>query len=128
MNSNMYRQCRITDLIILSMYISKPSIIGTHQCLHHPHALCTEVSHTLVYTESPLSLHLLHHHIQSDESPSATHTCTAVHQQWLVQGDRVQFTHMTNETDDRHDIVWYSMIWPGSIVELSDSQWILIWC
>ena len=70
---------------------------------------------------SVLSLHLLHHHIQSDESASAAHTCTAVDQQWLVLGGWEQFTDMTNEPDDRHDIVWNSVIWPGSVVELSIS-------
>ena len=51
-------------------------------------------------TEGVFSPHLLHHHIQSDESASAAHTCTAVDQQWLVLGGWEQFTDMTNGPDD----------------------------
>ena len=87
--------------------------------LHHLHSLCAEVTNTLADTEDVLSPHLLHHHIQSDVSASAAHTSTAVDQQWLVLGDREQFTDVTNEPDDRHDIVRNSVIWPGSVVELS---------
>ena len=92
--------------------------------LHHLHSLCAEVTNTLADTEGVLSPHLLHHHIQSDESAGAAHTSTAVDQQWLVLGDREQFTDVTNEPDDRHDIIRNSVIWPGSVVKLSHWHWL----
>ena len=77
---------------------------------------------TVMNAESALSLHLLHHHIQSDECTSATYSCTAVYQQWVFKGGRAEFTHITNETDERHGIFWRAMIWLGSVVKLSHFQ------
>ena len=96
--------------------------IHTYRCLHHLHALCTQLPHTLAHTESALGPHLLQHHVQSDEGARATHTRTAVHQQGLVQGDRVKLTHTTDEVVDRHEVLWHAVIRPGSVVELSDCQ------
>ena len=97
-----------------------------YQSLDHLHTLCSQISNVLADTEGGLSLHLLHHHIQSDESPGATHTCTAVYQQWCVLGGGEQFTDMTNDPYDRHEIVWNSVIWPGCVVELSHCHWLFL--
>ena len=110
----------------ISTNVDLHALRATYQSLHHVHTLGTEVPNTLVYTESGLGLHLLHHHIQSDESASAPNTCTAVYQQWLVQEDGELFAHMTYETDERHDILRNTMIWPCSVVELSHCQWFLM--
>ena len=99
------------------------TLLYTYIRLNHLHALCSEVPNALVDTESGLSLHLLHHHIQSNESAGATDTCTAVDKQWLFLGDGEEFSDVANETDDRHDIVWNSVIRPSSVVELSHYHW-----
>ena len=91
----------------------------SYQSLDHLHALFSEMFDTLADTEGALCLHLLHHHVQSDEGAGATNTCTAVDQQWPVLGGWEHFTDVTDEPDDRHDIVGDSVIWPGSVVELS---------
>ena len=70
-------------------------------------------------TDTGLSLHLLHDDVQQDECPRTTHPCTAVDQQWLLVGDGVQFTDVTDEGNERHDIVWYSMIRPRRVVEMT---------
>ena len=97
---------------------------NAYQCLDHLHSLFTEVTDTLADTECTLCLHLLHHHVQGDEGASATHSCTAVYQQWWVLGGREEFADVTNEADDGHDVVRNSMIWPGCVVELSHCHWL----
>ena len=67
-------------------------------------------------TDTGLSLHLLHDDVQQDQCPRTTHPRTAVDQQWLLLGDGVQFTNVTNEANERHDIVGHSMIRPGCVV------------
>ena len=79
---------------------------------------------TLADTEGALSPHLLHHHVQSYESASAAHTSTAVDQQWRILGGWEQFTDVTDEPDDCHHIVRNSVVWPGSVVELSHCHWL----
>ena len=88
--------------------------------LHHLHALGTQFPEALVHTESALCLHLLHHHIQEDKGPRAAHPRTAVHQQWLVQGDGVLLTHTTDKPDEGHDILRHPVVRPASVVELGD--------
>ena len=73
-----------------------------------------------MHTESALCLHLLHHHVQEDKGPRAAHPRTAVHQQWLVQGDGVLLTHTTDKPDEGHDILRHPVVRPASVVELGD--------
>ena len=70
-------------------------------------------------TDTVLSLDLLHDDVQQDECPRTTHPSTAVDQQWLVVGDGVQFTDVTDEGNEGHDVVWHSVIRPGRVVEMS---------
>ena len=70
-------------------------------------------------TDTVLSLDLLHDDVQQDECPCTTHPSTAVDQQWLLVGDGVQFTDVTDEGNERHDVVWHSVIRPGRVVEMS---------
>ena len=34
----------------------------------------------------------------------------------------MQLTYTTDEVDDRHEVFWYAVVRPGSVVELSDCQ------
>ena len=70
-------------------------------------------------TDTVPSLDLLHDDVQQDECPRTTHPSTAVDQQWLLVGDGVQFTDVTDEGNERHDVVWHSVIRPGRVVEMS---------
>ena len=76
-----------------------------HLCLDHLHALASYILEEVEDTQSPLSLDLLHHRVQEDEGPSATHPCTAVHQEGNVQADWVLLANTMNKGDDRHSIV-----------------------
>ena len=48
-----------------------------------------------------------------------TNTSTAVNEQRLVLGGREELLDMTDESNDRHYIVWDTVVWPRSVVELS---------
>ena len=97
-----------------------------HLCLDHLHALASQVLEHVEDTQSPLSLDLLHHSVQEDEGASAAHPHTAVHQQRQVQAGRVLLAHTMDEGDDGHGIAGHTMVWPGSVVHVSDRQ-LLFW-
>ena len=88
-------------------------------CLDHLHSLHAYGPEPVENTDTVLSLDLLHDDVQQDECPRTTHPSTAVDQQWLLVGDGVQFTDVTDEGNERHDVVWHSVIRPGSVVEMS---------
>ena len=49
-----------------------------------------------------------------------TNTCTAVNEQRLVLGGREELANMADEPNDRHYVVRDTVVWPCSVVELSD--------
>ena len=91
-------------------------------CLHHLHTLFPHFSEEQVDTESTLCSHLLYHDIQKNEGTCTANSCTAVHQQWLVQGWRVLLSNTRDKIDKRHGILWDSMVRPGCVVKMCDSQ------
>ena len=100
------------------MCIYKPIYLA----LNHPHSLHPHLPQAMMYTKASLCFHLLHHDIQQDECPCTTHTCTAVYQQGLSLCDWVLFTNTTDKTNERHDIIRNSMVRPGSVVQLCNTQ------
>ena len=90
----------------------------SNQALDHLHSLGSDVPEPVENTDAALCLHLLHDDVQEDECPRTTHPCTAVDQQWPLVRHWVEFTDVTNEVYERHDIVWYSVIWPARVVEM----------
>ena len=84
--------------------------------LDHIHSVHPQPPQTLMHTEAALHLHLLHDNIQQNQCPCSTHTCTAVDQEGLLVRDRVHFTDMTDEGNERHDVIRHSMIRPGCVV------------
>ena len=87
----------------------------SNQALDHLHSLGSDVPEPVENTDAALCLHLLHDNVQEDECPRTTHPCTAVDQQRPLVRHWVEFTDVTNEVYERHDIVWYSVIWPAQI-------------
>ena len=77
-------------------------------------------------TERSLHLYLLNHGVQEDEGACATDSCTAVHQQWLVQCDWMLLTDTVDKVDERHGILWYSVVRPCCVVEVCHCQGTLI--
>ena len=75
-----------------------------------------------MHTEAALRPHLLHHGVQEDEGAGAANPRTAVHQQRLVQGGRVELADTADEADEGHGVLWHPMVWPGSVVEVCDCQ------
>ena len=93
--------------------------VSSYLCLDHLHSLHAYGPEPVENTDTGLSLHLLHDDVQQDQCPRTTHPRTAVDQQWLLLGDGVQFTDVTDEANERHDIVGHSVIRPGCVVEMS---------
>ena len=99
---------------------------AAYLCLDHLHALASQVLEHVEDAQSPLPLDLLHHRVQEDEGASAAHPRTAVHQQRQVQAGWVLLAHTMDEGDDGHGIAGHTVVWPGSVVHVSDSQ-LLLW-
>ena len=88
--------------------------------LDHLHPLHSQHSQPVGHTNAALGLHLLHDDVQQNECPCATHSCTAVHQQWQLLRDGLEFADVSDEGNERHDIVGHSVIRPGCVVQVSD--------
>ena len=103
------------DYVLIAGY---PPI--SHLALHHLHPLHSHHPQPVVDSNAALCLHLLHDNVQQYECPSAAHSCTAVDQQWLWLGDRVQFTEVVDEGYERYDVLGDSMIRPSCVVQVTD--------
>ena len=66
-------------------------------------------------TQSSLTPHLLHGQVQEDEGSSPPHPGTAVDQEGCGQRGRVLLADTTDERDDGHGVVRYSMVRPGCV-------------
>ena len=96
---------------------------AAYLCLDHLHALASYILEQVEDTQSSLSLDLLHHRVQEDGGASAAHSRTAVHQERQVQVSWMLLAYTMDEGDDRHGITGHSIVWPGSVVHVSNSQY-----
>ena len=94
----------------------------THQCLDHLHSLSPHVLEVLEDTQSSLTPHLLHGQVQEDEGSSPPHPGTAVDQEGCGQGGGVLLADTTDEGDEGHGVVRYSMVRPGCVEHVSHCQ------
>ena len=86
--------------------------------LHHSHSFGPQIHHKLKDVYILLSLDSLHHAIQDNEGASPADSSTAVDQERILVGGRMDFIHLLDEVDKRHGISGYSMVRPGQIVKL----------
>ena len=66
-------------------------------------------------TQSSLTPHLLHGQVQEDEGSSPPHPGTAVDQEGCGQRGGVLLADTTDERDEGHGVVRYSMVRPGCV-------------
>ena len=90
--------------------------------LHHSHSFGPQIHHELKDVYILLSLDPLHHAIQHNERASSANSSTAVDQEGILVGGRVDLIHLLDEVDKRHGIGGYSMVRPGQIVKLCHFQ------
>ena len=76
--------------------------------------------HPDLHIDCLLGLDSLQHAVQQDEGPSATNTCTAVHQQWDTFIFVVGFLDPPDEGNEGGGKLWHSVVWPGREVVLGD--------
>ena len=90
--------------------------------LHHSHSFGPQIHHELKDVYILLSLDSLHHAIQDNEGASPADSSTAVDQERILVGGRMDFIHLLDEVNKRHGISRYSMVRPGQIVKLRHFQ------
>ena len=98
----------------------------TDQCLDHLHSLCPHILEVLEDTQSSLTPHLLHGQVQEDEGSSPPHPGTAVDQEGCGQRGGVLLADTTDERDEGHGVVRYSMVRPGCVEHVGHCQ-LLLW-
>ena len=77
-------------------------------------------------TQSSLTPHLLHGQVQEDEGSSPPHPGTAVDQEGCGQRGGVLLVDTTDERDEGHGVVRYSMVRPGCVEHVGHCQ-PLVW-
>ena len=77
-------------------------------------------------TQSSLTPHLLHGQVQEDEGSSPPHPGTAVDQEGCGQRGGVLLADTTDERDEGHGVVRYSMVRPGCVEHVGHCQ-LLLW-
>ena len=77
-------------------------------------------------TQSSLTPHLLHGQVQEDEGSSPPHPGTAVDQEGCGQRGGVLLVDTTDERDEGHGVVRYSMVRPGCVEHVGHCQ-LLLW-
>ena len=90
--------------------------------LHHSHSFGPQLHQELKDIYISFCLDPLHHAIQHNEGASPAYTSTAVDQEGILVGGRVDLIHLLDEVHNRHGIGWYTMIRPGQIVQLGHFQ------
>ena len=77
------------------------------------------MSETIIDVDHTILFHSVQHGVQDNEGPCSPHTSTAVDQEGLGVTQRMNIADSTSQIDERHSIRGYSVIRPGSVVELS---------
>ena len=100
----------------------KHSYLGLNQL----HSLSPHTLEVLEDAQCALPLHLLHGHVQEDESTGPPHPGTAVDQEGRGQGDRVLPPDAMDEGDEGHGVARDSVIRPGCVEHVGDSP-LMFW-
>ena len=90
--------------------------------LDHLNSLSPHTLEVLEDTQGPLPPHLLYGQVQEDEGTSPPHPGTAVDQEGRGQGGGVFLADATDEGDEGHGVARDSVVRPGSVEHVGDSQ------
>ena len=77
------------------------------------------MSETIIDVNHAVLFYFVQHGVQDNEGPCSPHTSTAVDQEGLGVTQRMSIADSTSQIDKGHPIRGYSVIRPGSVVELS---------
>lgn len=88
--------------------------------LHHVLSMETLVKHTAIQVYGAFRVQLLQNSIQSNESPSAANTGTAVYNSGSSAGRPVHIvSHCADKLDERLSALWDAVIRPNGVVEVT---------